>query len=93
MHRYAFVLLDYFLDAERLGTELLDVVRSTQPRTGIAMMSSLGLAEFVAVTALERDLQILPKPFSREQLAAFLLDVLGARAASPSHAPAAIAIH
>jgi len=73
---YAFVLVDYFLDQGQLGTDLLELIRSTQSTTGLAMMSSLELMKFIEVTSHERDLQILPKPFSPHQLAAFMLDVL-----------------
>lgn len=74
---YEFVLVDYFLDRGELGTDLLDLIRKTQQSAGLAMMSSLDLPDFIELTAREGDLQILPKPFSQQQLAAFMLDVLG----------------
>lgn len=79
---YEFVLLDHFLDEEERGIDLVSVVRAHQPGAGVAMMSSLELTEFVEVTSGEQGVQILPKPFSGEQLAAFMLDVLGSGHAS-----------
>ena len=75
-HEYDFVLLDNYLDPGEQGVDLIDVVRKSQPRAGVAMMSSMDLMRLIDLTSHERGVQILPKPFSLQLLKAFLHDVL-----------------
>lgn len=74
--QYDFVLLDNYLDAGELGVDLIEFVRRTQPKAGVAMMSSMDLSRLIEMTSHERAVQILPKPFSTELLKAFLHEVL-----------------
>lgn len=82
---YDFVLLDNFLDADNRGIDLVEVVRKTQPRARVALMSAMDAAELAKLTEKDRSVQILPKPFSAGALRLLLHEALGLRGICPAN--------
>lgn len=72
--RYDVVIADYFLDGPRSGLSLYDDCARYQDDARFAMMSSLALGSFRAITG-GRVIPYLPKPFTVGEFRGFLHSV------------------
>jgi len=84
---YDVVLLDYYLDGDERGVDLVRLARRSQRDAVIAMMSSTGVRGLLDRTRHDRRLKLLPKPFTAAVVHHFLHDALGLPGLPPAHVP------
>ena len=74
--RYDVVLIDHVLDGGERGIDLVKPARRAQRQATVAMMSSIGMPDLLALTDRHDPMPLIAKPFSAAVLRNFLHEAL-----------------